>query len=555
MRLDDLYKMTAYIYQDANLSRSREATFLHFVEVCGMLTASDRKKKKVAVDVPGALCKALGWYFPLLAKMGISSVEELVFSKFPGVCPYCRKKPHIDKECKLVKGAEGTTDHERVIEAGISNRSELPKDLNGWQIMFDEIYPRTSLTPQSFSTVALFEELGELAESIRVFDRFPHYFYGEAADTFSYLMGLANEYSFSLDEEQVFDFQSEYMSRFPGLCINCGSRSCICPPIPQATIGRMAKELKIDASNFVLKDQEQFFLDGEVVAREVFETVGFDPAIGRHLPYDRGDLNAALTQLFFRLANATESAHPEVAEKLRHQASEIVRADRGAAASDVEPSAMLATLREAWSVTGSDIHKEIRDAGKHVSELTHLLERRILVVTANPDGESGKALRLDQEVRCIKDAFARNSNGIKVDIEPLPAATIDDFRRIFLQQEFDIVHFSGHADSDGLSFLDGAGQEAILSYDALSDIIKRHPGIQAVVLNACHSLETIEEAFAPLVIGMMDEIDDDAAVAFSTGFYDAIAAGRTVDQAFDEGTLTMRTKKFSSHHVAKLRSR
>jgi len=50
MRLDDLYKMTAFIYQDANLSRSKEATFLHFVEVCGMLTQQDRKKKRVKVD-------------------------------------------------------------------------------------------------------------------------------------------------------------------------------------------------------------------------------------------------------------------------------------------------------------------------------------------------------------------------------------------------------------------------------------------------------------------------------------------------------------------------
>jgi hypothetical protein len=317
----------------------------------------------------------------------------------------------------------------------------------------------------------------------------------------------------------------------------------------------MAKELKIDSTSFIITDKEQFFLDGEFVAREIFETVGFHPEIGKHLPYDRGDLNAALTQLFFRLANATESDHPELADKLRRQAGGIAGAVRGSAASAVEPSALLTSLREAWGATSEDVHQQIREAGKPMSELTHLLERRVLVVTANPDGETGKALRLDREVRAITDAFDRNSNGMKVEIKNLPAATIDDFRRVFLHQDFDIIHFSGHADTEGLSFLDPVGKEDILSYDALSDIVKRHTGIQAVVLNACHSLESLTEAFAPLVIGMMDEIADEAAIAFSVGFYDAIAVGKTADQAFDEGTLSMRTRGFGSDHVAKLRSR
>jgi hypothetical protein len=40
-----------------------------------MLTIADRKKKREAVDFADALCKALGWYFPLLAKMQVKSAE------------------------------------------------------------------------------------------------------------------------------------------------------------------------------------------------------------------------------------------------------------------------------------------------------------------------------------------------------------------------------------------------------------------------------------------------------------------------------------------------
>jgi hypothetical protein len=138
MRLDDLYKMTAFIYQDANAIRSKEATYLHFVEVGGMLTQLDRKKKRVKVDVDSAICKALRWYFPLLAKMGISSVEELVFIKYPGVCPYCREKPHNDGRCKLVRGADATVSHEEVLRLVEQNRTSMPADLK-WRRMFSEI--------------------------------------------------------------------------------------------------------------------------------------------------------------------------------------------------------------------------------------------------------------------------------------------------------------------------------------------------------------------------------------------------------------------------------
>src|SRR5450759_2368139 len=51
LRLDDLYKMTAHIYADRNSVRSKEATFVHFVEVCGMLTIHDRRKKREHFDM------------------------------------------------------------------------------------------------------------------------------------------------------------------------------------------------------------------------------------------------------------------------------------------------------------------------------------------------------------------------------------------------------------------------------------------------------------------------------------------------------------------------
>jgi len=52
--------------------------------------------------------------------------------------------------------------------------------------MFDKIYQRdVSDLGTGRSIVGLMEELGELAEAVRVFDKHPKYVAGEAADVFS----------------------------------------------------------------------------------------------------------------------------------------------------------------------------------------------------------------------------------------------------------------------------------------------------------------------------------------------------------------------------------
>jgi len=195
LRLDDLYKMIANIYSEQNAHRPASATFAHFVEVCGMLTVHSRNKKREGVTFVEALCKALGWYFPLMAKFKVSSVEGLVFRKYPAVCPYCRLSPHQDLVCKTTRGTSKTVDHDALRQARNTNAPAIPGTLNEWQHMFAAIYPRQMDDARSGrSIIGLLEELGELAEAVRVFDRYPKYFAGEAADVFSYLMGMANEY-------------------------------------------------------------------------------------------------------------------------------------------------------------------------------------------------------------------------------------------------------------------------------------------------------------------------------------------------------------------------
>ncbi len=74
------------------------------------------------------------------------------------------------------------------------------------------------------------EELGELAEAIRVYDQHPKYLLGEAADTFSCLMGIANEHQIQLAmDDQDFSLEDEFLRRYAGLCPQCGLVVRVCP--------------------------------------------------------------------------------------------------------------------------------------------------------------------------------------------------------------------------------------------------------------------------------------------------------------------------------------
>src|SRR5262249_15219133 len=152
----DLYKMVAYIYSDKLSSRSTTSTFTHLVEICGMLTIHDRNKKREGLDVTDILCKTLGWYFPLLAKFKVKSVEALIFRKFPGVCPYCREAPHKEDICKLVRGTSPTVNHKEVEKFYRKNWNSRPATLIDWQQMFQKIYPR-EVSDRGRSSVGMLE--------------------------------------------------------------------------------------------------------------------------------------------------------------------------------------------------------------------------------------------------------------------------------------------------------------------------------------------------------------------------------------------------------------
>jgi hypothetical protein len=78
--------------------------------------------------------------------------------------------------------------------------------------------------------------------------------------------------------------------------------------------------------------------------------------------------------------------------------------------------------------------------------------------------------------------------------------------------------------------------------------------VHCVILNACYSV-TQAEAIArhmECVIGMSRAIDDEAAIAFAIGFYQALGAGRSIEEAYKLGCIQIQLQNVPEHSTPRL---
>jgi hypothetical protein len=161
--------------------------------------------------------------------------------------------------------------------------------------------------------------------------------------------------------------------------------------------------------------------------------------------------------------------------------------------------------------------------------------KKILFLSANP--RQTKQLRIDEELREIKEGLRRAREREQFIIESAEAVRYRDLRRAVLDSNPNIVHFSGHgAGEDGLVFEDESGGVKLVDADSLAGLFKLFAdSVECVVLNACYSQVQSEAIFQhiPFVVGMGKAIGDRAAIEFAIAFYDAIGSGRDYEFAFE----------------------
>lgn len=182
--------------------------------------------------------------------------------------------------------------------------------------------------------------------------------------------------------------------------------------------------------------------------------------------------------------------------------------------------------------------------------------KKILILAVNPPNTA--RLRLDEEVREIAEGLRRSKYRHQFAVSSINAARLRDLRRALLDFEPNIVHFTGHGSMGGLLVEDGAGLSARISTAALSTLFELFANqIECVVLNACYSARqaTAIKKHIDYVIGMRKEIKDNVAIEFSVGFYDALGAGKSVEESFKFGCNAIQMMSLPDHLIPVLKKR
>lgn len=186
------------------------------------------------------------------------------------------------------------------------------------------------------------------------------------------------------------------------------------------------------------------------------------------------------------------------------------------------------------------------------SELPPPIERpiRILVVAANPWRDLQTGVELGNIQQRIDRLVVEGQSGFE--IEALPAARREDFRRKLSDWKPHIIHYIGHSDFEaGEGYLAFETEEAEvgdrLTAETLRNMLLNYrPWL--VVLNSCRSAQTSADApmagvaqnllqriNVPFVIGMQQPVSDEAAIAFSQEFYTALLDGNAIADAVSIG--------------------
>jgi hypothetical protein len=160
---------------------------------------------------------------------------------------------------------------------------------------------------------------------------------------------------------------------------------------------------------------------------------------------------------------------------------------------------------------------------------------RILILAANP--LNTPQLQLDTEHRLLLRKMSDNAEAGNCEILATWATTPVAFQQALKSYKPHIVHFAGHGNQDSIYLENEEGTYLPVSKEQLSllfNLSLEH--LRLVLLNACSSAPQTERLaeLVDYVVGTKAPIRDDAAVRFTAHFYQAIAIGGTVREAFNK---------------------
>lgn len=162
------------------------------------------------------------------------------------------------------------------------------------------------------------------------------------------------------------------------------------------------------------------------------------------------------------------------------------------------------------------------------------LKVKVLILAAVPRDEA--YLEVQDEYDEIKQAVRIGPQGDLMEIIYKGDVKRNKLDDLLDEHNPHIVHFSGHGKDKEIYFVDKQGNAAPVEIETMEALLRGYKqNIQVVILNACYT-DAQAEAIAQIVgcaIGIDRVITDSTAKMFATSFYKKIAAGYSVQKAFD----------------------
>ncbi len=228
--VEGFQKMFRYIYYEVNERKYKKDDELidRLMEEIACLTEYARKDRRAAFIRKTA--DIFSWHMGVCNRLGVD-IQEALWRKYPGVCPYCLK----EKDC--ICG----TEHPKIADAELKlrrlrreRRGREPKTLAGHQALHRRLYSWQHDCELPIIIVAhMVEEIGEVSYAHRHFvmaedtvqkNRFWDNVCEELTDVLSWMFALANRLEFDL-ADTVWEY-------YPYECADCHEGPCICKRTP-----------------------------------------------------------------------------------------------------------------------------------------------------------------------------------------------------------------------------------------------------------------------------------------------------------------------------------
>jgi tetratricopeptide (TPR) repeat protein len=190
------------------------------------------------------------------------------------------------------------------------------------------------------------------------------------------------------------------------------------------------------------------------------------------------------------------------------------------------------------------------DLPEPVERLSASPPLRILGMVASPSDM--EPLDVDHEQRLVEETIKDLRADGLVELTWLKGQTWRDLQRAMWSSLWHVFHLIGHGGFDpgtqegAIALSDETGHQYLLRATGLAGLLDGHYHMLLVVLNSCAGVRgsdsdafsstaaTLVRRGVPAVLAMQYEITDEAAIAFSRDFYQAVAEGLPLDAAVSE---------------------